>query len=63
MGEIIPFPIQIKPTDYWCFYEPWAPGGRWTTCDDCKRSECFRAGHYFIACEHHTKNKTDTGGP
>ncbi|MDO4989331.1 MAG: hypothetical protein Q4E45_02385 [Eubacteriales bacterium] len=59
MGEIIPFPIQIKPTDYWLVYDSWALNGYWKTCEDCRRSECFHAGCWFIACTHHSKN---TGG-
>ena len=56
MGEIIPFPIQIRPTDYWQFYEPWALNRRWQSCCNCER-ECFRARHGFIACAYHTRNK------
>ena len=59
MGEIIPFPIQIKPQDYWCFYDSWALNGHWETCEDCRRNDCFRAGRWFIACTYHSKN---TGG-
>ncbi|MCR5135636.1 MAG: hypothetical protein K6C12_00860 [Oscillospiraceae bacterium] len=60
MGELIPFPIQIRPTDYWCFYDPWAQDGYWMNCCSCKRRECFCAGHYFVACTHHTDNKKES---
>lgn len=62
MGDIIQFPILPPgPTDYWTQYDRWAPGGYWATCETCKRKDCFHAGKYFIACEHHTKNKTNKG--
>lgn len=56
MGELIPFPIRIRPTDYWKFYEPWAMGGYWQSCTNCRRADCFRAGKGFIACAYHTSN-------
>lgn len=56
MGEVIPFPIQISRTDYWQFYEPWAKDAYWVTCETCKRAECFRAGHWFVACKYHSGN-------
>ena len=56
MGEIILFPIRIRPTDYWKFYEPWARGGYWQSCTNCRRADCFRAGKGFIACAYHTEN-------
>lgn len=56
MGEIIPFPIRIRPTDYWQFYEPWAVNAQWQSCTDCRRPLCFRAGKGFVACAYHTRN-------
>ena len=55
MGELIPFPIQIRENDYWCFYDPLARDGFWMSCVSCTR-DCFRAGKCFIACTYHSKN-------
>ena len=63
MGELIQFPFRIRPTDYWCFYDAWARDGYWESCSNCKRVECFRAGCWFVACEHHTENRKEHKGP
>ena len=55
MGDIVRFPIPPPaPNDYWLHYPSWAPGGYWATCETCRRADCFRHGHWFIACTHHT---------
>lgn len=56
MGTVIPFPIQIKPTDYWQFYDNWAKDGYWASCTNCHRPLCFRAGKGFVACAYHSDN-------
>ena len=56
MGELIPFPIRIRPTDYWQFYDEWPVFGYWASCTDCRREECFRSGKGFVACAYHTRN-------
>lgn len=56
MGELIPFPIQIRPNDYWQFYDPWAVNDYWMSCTDCRRKDCFRAGKGFVACAYHTSS-------
>lgn len=59
MGELIQFPIRIRPSSYWLLYDAWAQDGHWETCSSCARAECFRAGCWFIACTHHSKNRED----
>ena len=56
MGEIIEFPIRIRPTDLWQYFEPWAKDGHWQSCLDCRRAECFRSGRSYVACEGHSAN-------
>lgn len=56
MGELIPFPIRIRESDYWQFYDGWAVDGHWMSCTDCRRPLCFRAGKAFVACCYHSRN-------
>ena len=57
MGELIPFPISFPDLDKlepWERSDPLAVNGYWVSCATCK-NRCFRAGHYFIACQEHSK--------